>query len=96
MRRRSAGGKKASEAFNCTSHNDIMRRIMRRPGKYTVIKTRRPGEPPNIMRQARQLLTGFSLFLIGPRSCEAATPKFPAQMCESGLGSEMHQVINLL
>ena len=96
MRRRSAGSKNASEAINCTSHNDIMRRIMRRPGKYTFIKTHWPGEPPNIMRQARQLLKGFPLFLIGPRSCEAATPKFPAQMCESGLGSEMHQVINLL
>ena len=96
MRRRSAGSKNASEAINCTSHNDIMRRIMRRPGKYTFIKTRRPGEPPNIMRQARQLLKGFPLFLIEQRSCEAATRKFPAQMCESGLGSEIHQVINLL
>ena len=96
MRRRSAGVTKESGAFTCASHNVIMRRIMRRPGKYTFIKTYRPGEAPNIMRQARQLLKGFPLFLIGPRSCEAATWKFPAQMCESGLGSEMHQVINLL
>ena len=96
MRRRSAGGKNASEAFNCASHNHIMRRIMRRSGKYSFTKTHWPGEPPNIMRQARQLLTGFPLFLIGPRSCEAATRKFPAQMCESALGSEMHQDVNLL
>ena len=68
MRRRSAGGKNASEAFNCASHNDIMRRIMRRPGKYTFIKTHRPGEPPNIMRQSRQLLRDYHCFLLDDAS----------------------------